>query len=173
MTRDKLVKFLDTIYRNIVDRVEPESKDAYQRAAVRLLDHYEEYECETEAEFKSLIHSHARMLLRRDNSDEMRKQNSADFRQRFWQWGNNGDDESDVGEWDPPMDESSRRMLQRALEYIELLPLVYRRIFIAIFIEGKSEQDVAIEAGVSPRRLYSLVQEGVQWIKDELKMLGE
>jgi len=60
----------------------------------------------------------------------------------------------------------------QVLDYIQILPRAYRPTFVLMFIEGMTYEEVALQTGMSTMGVHSLVKDGVQWIRDELKEIG-
>ena len=57
-------------------------------------------------------------------------------------------------------------------DYIALLPMAYRPIFVLMFIEGYTYEETAEHMSMSTMNVHKLVQDGVEWIRDELKAIG-
>lgn len=57
-------------------------------------------------------------------------------------------------------------------DYIALLPMAYRPIFVLMFIEGYTYEETAEQLAMSTMNVHKLVQDGVEWIRDELKAIG-
>ena len=58
------------------------------------------------------------------------------------------------------------------MDYIGLLPMAYRPVFVLVFIEGMTYEEAGTQAGISTMGVHKLVQDGVQWIRDELEAIG-
>jgi RNA polymerase sigma factor (sigma-70 family) len=163
MTREQFESYLP-VYDRLINRVSPEKQDAYQDAMCKLLHTYEHVECESAEHFKNLISSRADNIGKQTYSNTQRSLKSADVEivhledEQFKQI---------------PSNDGAALMRERVLEYIELLPKVYRPIFLSHYVDGVPLKEIAAENEITPARVTKMIDEGVQWIKDELSASGE
>jgi RNA polymerase sigma factor (sigma-70 family) len=163
MTREQFESYLP-VYDRLINRASPEKQDGYQDAMNKLLHTYETVECESAEHFKNLLTYRATNIDKQTYSNTQRSLKSADLQivhltdEQFNQI---------------PSNDGAALMRERVLEYIELLPKVYRGIFVSHYIDGLSLKDIAAENKIAPSRLTQMIAEGIQWIKDELSTTGE
>lgn len=174
MTNDELLKYLNTCYREVVDKLSTQEKDGYQYAALVLLNNPERWtDVHTEDDFVRLLHAIGRRRNRQLFSNQARREQYGTRVTSPWE------DDVEIEDMDQELEASwdeipdkSTELRDQALEYIQLLPKAYRRLFVKVYIEGKTDQEVADETGVSKQRVSQMIHEGIQWIRDEIDFIN-
>lgn len=141
--------------------------DIYQQASMDLLRDCEQYTCETGKDFIRLFCRYfltirSRMRYNAHMESKLRKHYSLEeYRDSMgnYQLNHYAND---------PRDD----IRTQVMDYIELLPMAYRPVFVCIFIEGMTYEEAGSQLGMSDMNVHKLVKDGVGWIQDELKTIG-
>jgi RNA polymerase sigma factor (sigma-70 family) len=140
--------------------------DYYQEASLQVLRDCQRYTCKESLDFMKLFSKHFYYNRQQDRGHVARE------RQQYKVFSLEDYCDS-MGEYkltqystDPREDSQ-----MEAMEYIQLLPMVYRRVFMLSFIEGLDQAEVAQQLGITQGRVTQMIDEGGQWIRDELRMI--
>jgi RNA polymerase sigma factor (sigma-70 family) len=175
MTREQFELYVETAYAPMLKRIPEERRDSYQQAIIHIMEEHERYDVEDDKNFQGLVHKCASLRYRQTDFNNRRKLENAGVTGIFPLGCANTNNDEDSFDHDEAPDPSYETTVlrDRALEYIELLPKVYRQIFMKVYIEGKTAIEVSDELNLSQGRVSQMLTDGVVWIKDELRLLGE
>lgn len=138
--------------------------DYYQEASLQVLRDCQRYTCRTDQDFTKLFGKHFFYVRRQDHGHIAREREQY----KTYSLENYCDTMGEYKLTQYATDPREDSQLE-ALEYIQLLPMVYRRVFILSFIEGLEQAEVAQTLAITQGRVTQMIAEGAQWIRDTLK----
>ena len=145
---------------------EAEDDDVYQQTSLDILRDCARYTCPTPLDFTKLFCRYFLTIRSRwrwnhaDASTRYKHYSLEEYRDSM------GDYQLNHYANDPRED-----LRIHVKEYIELLPHAYQEVFMLIFIEGLTLEEVATHTTWSVSRVNQFVQAGSDWIRDELQSI--
>lgn len=142
--------------------------DYYQQASMDLLRDCAKYEVNNEKDFTGLFCRYFLTIRKRHVANHCARQREQGI---TYSLSDYCDSMGDYHVYHFAEDPRKDPMIE-ACEYIDLLPLAYRRVFLLLFVEGVTQQEASEVLGVTMQRVSQMVQEGSQIIRDELAAIG-
>lgn len=169
MTPLDVERYLETIGKDLqlqLCKTIPDD-DIYQQASLDLLRDCGQYHCPTDKDFTKLFcryfltirsrqryNAHCEGVIHKHYSLEEYRDSMGSYQLNHYA----NDPREDIR--------------TEVMDYIGLLPMAYRPVFVLVFIEGMTYEEAGAQAGISTMGVHKLVQDGVQWIRDELEAIG-
>ena len=171
MTLETTERYLESLQAELRTELvkTPDDDDVYQQASMDVLRDCHRYQCPTPYEFRQIFCRYFLTIRSRWRFNERRSQFTMGKPVSLGDYCDmNGECFIIQYSTDPRKDPQTE-----ALEFIEYLPLKLRRIFVLLYVEGLTQYETAQILGMSPSRMDQLIEEGLQWIRDEIRATAQ